>query len=632
MLYSSLALMTTLGITDVLGKIGDFFTSIPDKIGSTIVNAITTLVGKGLYYLIVKGLLSIVNIFYQLFEVFAGLKPVDYDGTKSNLINVFFKNNLITNIYWGMACIGMAMMFAFAIIAVIRKIFDIDDKNQRSLGSILKNTFKSIFITLILSLCVSGVLNGTNVLMQSVSYLFDNAYSIDKITNIEYTESQYASMARVINTVGNFSLNPSYDSRYNINSCFNEIRGDLYDLQQQNVFNGHYETEDEDGNPINNWMTLLQKIVESSDLTTDLEMDVYYESVSQSIIDAMSVLQSNPNLEALKSYSFPTYTLSSEVGIDRAIFLMGTTHAARASVYNQDASFTDAVRGPFYSGEKNMYDLDEVNSSFSIKVGAIDYLLIAIFGFLTLKNLFECIMMCAGRIFQMVALYLVAPPFIATMPWDDGEKFKQWVQAFIVQCFGVFGCVIPMRLLITLIPIILSDKLTLFPDSVFLNLVSKVLLMLAGVFAVQSFGSIFSGILSGTGGMASAGANARMSMAAGRMFSVGTAMAGGVAATGLKLGGGAAKGALSGLSTVTGLTTVGRKINNSLSSAGAAIGRGWESMKENGGLIGALRHTPAKNSNLGTPDKGPKNNAADKSSIPASNSGMGGADNGPSGK
>lgn len=619
-----------LGIGSVFSQIGDFITSIPESIGSAIVNAISTLVGKGLYYLIVKGLLSIVNIFYQLFEVFAGLKPVDYDGTKSALINVFFKNNLITNIYWGMACIGMAMMFGFAIIAVIRKIFDIEDKQQRPLSNILKNCFKSIFVTLVLSLCVSGVLNGTNILMQSVSYLFDNAYSIDKVTTIEYTESQYASMARVINTIGNFSLNPSYDSRYNINSCFNEIRADLYDLQQQNVFDGHYETQDGEGRAVNNWMTLLQGIVESADLTEDIRMDIYYESVSDAIIKAMQMLQNNPNLEALRSYTFPTYTLSSEVGLDRALFLCGTTHAARASVYNENASFTDAVRGPFYSGEKNMYDIDEVNSSFSIKIGAIDYVLIAIFGFLTLKNLFECIMMCAGRIFQMTALYLVAPPFIATMPWDDGEKFKQWVQAFIVQCFGVFGTVIPMRLLVTLIPIILSDKLILFPDSVFLNLISKVLLMLAGIFAVESFGQIFSGVLAGSGAMASAGANARMGMAANRMFTAGTAIAGGAAIAGTKLAGGAARGALSGLSTVTGLTTVGRRINTAVSNAGAAIGRGWESMKENGGLIGALRALPSKNNNIGGKDAGPASGKG--SDTPSSNSGLGGADKGPSGK
>ena len=607
MIPSLMTVLMPLSIGDIFSSIGDFITSIPEKIGSTIINAITTLVGKGLYYLIVKGLLNLVNIFYQIFEVFAGLRNVDYDGTRSPLINVFFKNTIISNIYWGMACIGMALMFGFAIIAVLRKIFDIDDKQQRSLGSILKNCFKSIFVTLVLSLCVTGVLNGTNVLMQSVSYLFDNAEAIGQVSTITYTEAQYSTMARVINTIGNFSLNPSRDSRYNINSCFNEIRGDLYDLQQQGVFDGHYATEDEDGRPVTNWMTLLQSIAESADLSEDIRMDLYYESIVSAITGAMNTLQKNPDISALRSYTFPTYTLSNEVGIDRALFLTGTTHAARSSKYNENASFTDAVRGPFYSGEKTIYSLDEVNGSFNIKVGGIDYVLIALFGFLTLKNLFQCIMMCAGRIFQMIALYLVAPPFIATMPWDDGEKFKQWTQAFIVQCFGVFGTVIPMRLLVTFVPIILSDSLTLFPDSVFLNLVSKVLLILAAILAVESFSQIFSGILTGSAGMASAGANARMGMAAGRMFSAGTALAGGAAMTGLKVGGNVAKGALSAVGTITGLTTLGRRAGRSLSQVGNSISAGWENMKENGGLKALFgKSLPASNSSIGGVDKGPK--------------------------
>ena len=609
-------LMTVMPL-DIFSDIGNFFKSIPETIGSTIINAITTLIGKGLYYLIVKGLLSIVNIFYQFFEVFAGLRSVDYDGTKSPLINVFFSNSLISNLYWGMACIGMALMFGFAILAVIRKIFDIEDKHQRSLSSILKNCFKSIFVTLVLSLCVSGILTGTNVLMQSVSYLFDNASAIGQVTKIEYTEAQYATMARVINTIGNFSLNPSYDSRFNTNSCFNEIRADLFDLQQQGVFDGHYETVDEGGKPVSNWMTLLQGIVESADLSQDIQMDIYYESISGSIVTAMRTLQNNPNIGALRSYTFPTYTTSSEVGIDRALFLMGTTHAARASKYNQNAAFTDAVRGPFYAGEKNMYDLDEVNESFNIKVGAIDYLLIGIFGFLTLKSLFQCIMLCAGRIFQMTALYLVAPPFIATMPWDDGEKFKQWVQAFIIQCFGVFGTIIPMRVLITLIPIILSDKLTLFPDSVFLNLISKVFLMLGGIMSVESFGQIFSGILAGNAGAASAGANARMGAAAGRMFSAGTAIAGGAALVGAKVGGNLARGALSATASVTGLSALGSKIGNRFSNMGAALEENWNMMKENGGIPGLMyksaKGLPLKNSSVGTKDKGPdKKNKSEK--------------------
>ena len=600
-----------LSISSIFNKIGDFFTSIPSAIGSAIVNAISNLVGKGLYYLIVKGLLSLVNVFYRIFSVFAGLQKVDYDGTKSYLLNVFFENSTITNIYWAMALVGMAMMFGFAIFAVVRKMFDIDDKHRLSISGILKNCFKSIFVILVLSLCVTGVINGTNVLMQSVTYIFDNAEIMGKTQTIEYTDSQYATMARVLNTIGNYSLNPSSDSRFNINSCFNEIRGDLYELRDEGVFDGHYETEDEDGNAVNNWMTVLQSIAESADLSYDLDMDIYNESVTNAITNAMETLQNNPNLEALREYTFPVYSVSSsDCVIDRALFLAGTTHAAKESSYNENASVTDALRGPFYSGERNMYSLSEVNSVFNIGVGSIDYVLIAIFAFFTLKFLFSAILQCASRIFILIGLYISAPPFIATLPWDDGEKFKQWTNAFIIQALNVFGVVIPMRLLITLMPIILSDKLTLFPDSAFLNIIAKMLLILGGLLAVNSFGSILSGILSGNAGIASAQSGGAINAAAGRMFGVGAAVAGRAALTGGKLAGGVARGVASGVGTLTGMTTVGRAVGSKLSSMGESISNTWEQLKEHGGLPGAFTgHLPKSNSAVG------------KASTPSSNAG-----------
>ena len=152
-------------ISDGFDAIVDFGSTILDSIGSSIVEGISTVIGKGLYYLVVQGLLSIVNAFYRLFSVFAGMTKVEYDGEKDYLINVFFSNTLISNIYWGMAILGIIMIFVFAIIAVIKKVFDLYDKQQRSLGQIITSSLKSFFTILLLTTFMTLVLNATNVLM-----------------------------------------------------------------------------------------------------------------------------------------------------------------------------------------------------------------------------------------------------------------------------------------------------------------------------------------------------------------------------------------------------------------------------------------------------------------------------------
>ena len=492
---------------------------------------------------------------------------MEYDGEKDYLINVFFSNTTISNIYWGMAVIGIIMIFVFAIIAVIRKVFDLYDKQQRSLGEILTNSLKSFLIILLLSTFMTMILNATNVLMQRVNYIFDHADSLTSSSKITYTDRQYATMGRILVTIGNYSMNPSYDSRYNVNSCFNEIRADLYSLQQEGVFDVYYNTTDEDGNTVDTWQSVLESIAYSGNLKQDIKLDVYYSEISEAILDAMDILRNNTSITPLKSYE-RQYTSSQNVSLDRVLFLIGTTSAARNSGYNENPSLTDSLRGAFYTGEKNIYNIDEVMESFDIGMGGINYILIAVLAALTLRNLWRCIVQCVVRIFSLMGLYLTAPPFIATMPLDDGEKFKQWMTAFIIQSFGIFGTVIPMRLLITFIPMIISNKLVIFPDSAFLNLIAKALLLVGGLEAVNRFGGIITGILANNASHQAIVSGNTDGMAD-HMFNVGRS-----AVTG------AAMGAAGVAGTVTGISTIGSKI------AGTASGA-YQSMKENYGILGA---------------------------------------------
>lgn len=553
-------------ISDGFDAIVDFGSTILDSIGSSIVEGISTVIGKGLYYLVVQGLLSIVNAFYRLFSVFAGMTKVEYDGEKDYLINVFFSNTLISNIYWGMAILGIIMIFVFAIIAVIKKVFDLYDKQQRSLGQIITSSLKSFFTILLLTTFMTLVLNATNVLMQRVNYIFDHADSLTSSRTITYTDEQYAAMGRIFATIGNYSMNPSYDSRYNINSCFNEIRSDLNILQQDGIFDVYYYSEDDDGDEMNTWQSVLQNIAGSGNLKKDVKIDTYYAEINKAILDAMNILKSDASFVPLKTYErgYQT-TVSQNVALDRVLFIIGTTNAARNSAFNEKPSFSDSVRGPFFTGEKNLYNIDQVMDSFEIGLGGMNYLLVAVLGYLTLKNLWRCIIQCTVRIFSLMGLYVIAPPFIATMPLDDGEKFKQWMTSFIIQSFGIFGTVIPMRLLITFIPMILNTKLVIFADSAFLNLVAKALLIVGGLEASDRFSGLITGILANNASHQAITAGSTNGFAD-RMFAVGSA---------------ATMGTVGAAAKVAGLSTVGSKIAGAASSASKAMG-------EHYGLVGAV--------------------------------------------
>jgi len=508
-----------IAIGDFFSDIGDFFTEdvggffsdavdwvsdIPDMIGDAIKSAFEYVLENVFYrffYLIVAGLCKLVGYLDELFKVLSGQTNVKYNGEPAHLLDVFFNNHTIGNIYWGFALLGVVLAFAAAMIAVARKMFDGRDKDQRSLGGILGSLAKSLLLIVSMNAIMVVLLNFTSLLMTQITYIFDYAEVLDQKESIVFTDEQYAAMGRVLNTIANYSLSESSTSTYNINTCFNEIRADMYYLQKQGVFDFYYETK-KDGVKIDTWQSMLQDIAHSANLRKDLYVDVYYEGVASSIKNAMNILRTNRNVRPLSQYKREFKAKTETIPLDRFLFVMGTFDAAKNSDYNVNPELTDGLRSAYYYGYKDIYDFDVCKKDFSFAPGDYSYLLTLLVGIIMLINLYYILFSCTVRIFLLLFLYIVGPLFFAVEPIDDGEKRKQWTQAFVVQLFSVYGTVITMRLVLIVIPIILSSNLVLF-DSGFMNFLAKVVLVISCYQAAKKANSITTGILSGNAAMAS---------------------------------------------------------------------------------------------------------------------------------
>ena len=489
-----------------LSSISNVMDAVSEATSSTLGSSVSGWISDGLQWVLNNTIFRLlywisvafcwlIGILYDMFEVMAGLVKVSYDGDKNYLINIFFANSSVTRVYWGMAMIGFALCFAFTIIAVIKKMFDIEGKMQQSLGAILGNCVKSILMICLMSAFMTALLNMSNVLIQQVMYVFNNSEDLGKEKEITYTDEEYAAMARVLSTIGNYSLNPSWTSRYNINSCFNAFREDLQWLYDQDVFDVYY-----DENIIGYvcWQSELQRIVYTVDLSKDQPLDVYNENLTLAIEHTVEVLQTNRNFVPISGYTRTSLAANDTVPLDRVLFLASTMRAANNDAYNKNASFTDALRGPYYNGEKSIYDFDTVSADFNIGM-ATDYILLFLVGWIMIKDLAEIIFTCVSRIFNMILLYLISPPLIAATPLDGGGKLRQWITAMVVQSFGVFGTIISMRIMMLLIPVMLSDRLVLF-SNVFLNILGKVILIMGALEVEKKAQGLITGILADNAG------------------------------------------------------------------------------------------------------------------------------------
>ena len=482
--------------------LGDLWGGATDLLGDTLSSILESILNATIFklcYYIERMLCWIVGILMDLFNIFSGLETVTYNGSKNFLINIFFANKAINNIFWAMAIIGFILVFVFTGWSVIRKIFDINAKHQESLGQIIWSGIRSIFLIVGLTLVINVVLTGTGILMQQIDFIFNNAYHLDQPQERDFTDEEYAAMGRVLATIGNYSMVPSSNSRYNLNACFNAIRGDMELLQKQGVFDYSYYQPDADGNIGESWQSVLSQIAKSTDLRRDVMIDVYNEGVATSITAAMDYLRNTKDPRPVDHVE-ASYTVTERANLDRMIFLMGTMRAAKNSAYNENPAFDDALRGPYYYNEnRDIYSFSDVNRDFNIGF-EMDYVLVWLASVAIIVDLTIVILNCIARIFNMLFLYIIAPPIIAVSPLDNGGKFKQWTTAFLVQSLSVFGTVIAMRLLLIYLPIVSSPQLVLFYKPV-LNAIGKFMLVFGGVEAAKKSTGLLTGILADSAGM-----------------------------------------------------------------------------------------------------------------------------------
>lgn len=485
-----------------------------------------------LLYRLFQGFLCLVDLMESFFDIFAGTAKVFYKGNSDFLISIFFGHDAVTNAFWAMALIAIALAFGFCIVQLARKTTDVTGSVKQTVGQIVSNFLRCLLIIVMLNAVTVAAINISNVMLDRINFALENASILDQEdTDKHFNDQEYATMTKILATVANYSVNPSADSRYNVNSCFNAVRTDLLSLHVNGFFEFDYPL---DSNGHYTWQGALALLASSADLTTDLNLDTYYADVVNAFQIVTKELNSYTDFAPVQQAS-----ISTDVALDTdtLIFLIAGMEAAQNSLYNS-GSIDDTIRRGYISGDKDYNDLSQVRKDFDI--WEMDYMVgyIACIVFVIIMAI--CIFTFIVRLFNLLLLYLSAPLFASAMPADDGSKWNSWIQAFVIQLFSGFGMVIAMRLYLIIIPLVISDDLVFFPGSPFLNRMAQLLMILGGSWAVLQAGNVITGILAGNPGMAAIQQEGRIaSMTSGAIMAApgaalraGSSLIGGIASVG----------------------------------------------------------------------------------------------------
>lgn len=141
----------------------------------------------------------------------------------------------------------------------------------------------------------------------------------------------------------------------------------------------------------------------------------------------------------------------------------------------------------FISGQLDYNSLSTVKSYYDL--GNMNFFIGIASGLVILVMFVMSAISFIQRIFDIVLLYIVSPASAATIPLDDGQRFKLWREMLISKVLGGYGIVLSMNLFFLIVPQISAIS---FFDSNLKNGIVQLLFVIGGAFAVTKANMVIS--------------------------------------------------------------------------------------------------------------------------------------------
>lgn len=120
-----------------------------------------------------------------------------------------------------------------------------------------------------------------------------------------------------------------------------------------------------------------------------------------------------------------------------------------------------------------------------------------------LKVIFGAVTGVIMRIYEIIILFLIAPPFVGIMPLDSGAAFKKWKDKFIGSVLGMYGIVISFMLVTMLMQILLQNQVfssiaeTSDSDSFLGRAILRYVIVMSALFSLKNVSKMVSGFVGG---------------------------------------------------------------------------------------------------------------------------------------
>lgn len=127
---------------------------------------------------------------------------------------------------------------------------------------------------------------------------------------------------------------------------------------------------------------------------------------------------------------------------------------------------------------KDYYNLGDMNFFVGIAGGLVILIMFVISA-----------VMFVQRIFDIILLYIVSPASVATIPLDEGGRFRIWREMLVSKVLGAYGIILSMNIFFLIVPQL--SQISFFGNS-FKDGIVQLLFVLGGAFAITKANMVIS--------------------------------------------------------------------------------------------------------------------------------------------
>ena len=168
------------------------------------------------------------------------------------------------------------------------------------------------------------------------------------------------------------------------------------------------------------------------------------------------------------------------------------------SSFAQDGGMSPEYVQLFKTGELDYYSTETVSMYMSLS--DYPYLFSWISGGVVLFGVGSAMLIFVDRVLSLVILYIAAPISISTSTIDDGARFKLWRDQFLSKFIMGYGMILAINIYAMVCGLVTRPGFVFFPESDFLDLIMKLLIMAGGALTMQKSMAIVGNLVSSGAG------------------------------------------------------------------------------------------------------------------------------------